>query len=106
MVAFPIAGFPKSLPGSEQYKAERENEVYSKKEKTTDYEPPPASANEETPLNYKQILKSVKILLTNPTFMFLNLAAACEGEKEKEISFLSRPNCSLINGLEGRVTNT
>lgn len=79
IVAFPIAGFPKSLPGTEKYRTERENEVYSKKGKKTEYEEPPASTNQETALNYKQILKSVKVLLMNPTFMFLNLAAACEG---------------------------
>ena len=33
----------------------------------------------ERGLKLKKVLKSVKVLLTNPTFMFLNLAAACEG---------------------------
>ncbi|XP_052791203.1 solute carrier organic anion transporter family member 4A1-like [Mya arenaria] len=82
LVAFPMAGFPKLLPGSEKYKLEREKEVYSKKDKRHEYkdkENSPDSTNEETALSYKQIIKSVKVLLFNPTFMCLNLAAACEG---------------------------
>jgi organic anion transporter 4A len=78
LVALPIAGFPTALPGSEQYKAERGKEVYSKKGRKQDYQE--ASQDTENVLSYKQILKSVKVLVTNPTFMFLNLAGACEGK--------------------------
>lgn len=81
LVALPIAGFPKSLPGSEQYKAEREKEVYSKKGRKPEYQE--VTSETETAISYKQILKSIKILVTNPTFMFLNLAAACEGKEER-----------------------
>ena len=73
-------GFPKSLPGSEQFRKDREQEVYSKKGRKESYSGE-KQIEEETPLNYKQILKSIKVLVTNPTFMFLNLAAACEGKK-------------------------
>ena len=80
IVALPIAGFPKSLPGSEQYRKDREQEVYKGKGKKDDcVVDKPVESEEESPLNYKQILKSVKVLVFNPTFMFLNLAAACEG---------------------------
>lgn len=80
LVALPINGFPKSLPGSEKYKLEREKEVYSKKQKKLEYnESSPDKSKTEAALSYKQMLKSLKILLLNPTFMFLNLAAACEG---------------------------
>lgn len=80
LVALPIAGFPKSLPGSDQYKKDREQEVYKGKGKKDNYVVDKQLDNEkESPLNYKQILKSVKVLVMNPTFMFLNLAAACEG---------------------------
>ncbi|KAL4217712.1 Solute carrier organic anion transporter [Mactra antiquata] len=76
IVSFPLGGFPKLLPGSEQYKLEREKEVYSKSGR----EPKYVNNEEEEPaISYKQVIKSVKILVTNPTFMFLNLAAACEG---------------------------
>lgn len=77
LVALPIAGFPKSLPGSELYKAEREKEVYSKRGQKPEYQE--VTSETGTAVSYKQILKSIKILVTNPTFMFLNLAAACEG---------------------------
>ncbi|KAH3747199.1 solute carrier organic anion transporter family member 4A1-like isoform X1 [Dreissena polymorpha] len=80
LVALPIGGFPKFLPGSEKYKLEREKEVYSKKQKKLEYtESSPDTSKTEASLSYKQMLKSLKILLLNPTFMFLNLAAACEG---------------------------
>ena len=80
LVALPIAGFPKSLPGSDQYRKDREQEVYKGKGKKDNYVvDKPVDNEEESPLNYKQILKSVKVLVMNPTFMFLNLAAACEG---------------------------
>ena len=78
IVALPLGGFPKKLPGQEKYKKEREQEVYNnKKVKATKLE---EASVKETALNFKQILKSVKVLLLNPTFMFLNLAAACEGK--------------------------
>ena len=79
IVAFPLAGFPKYLPGSSKYRVEKEHEVYSRKRKKEGSEEEKLSTETETPLNYKQILKSVKVLVMNPTFMFLNLAAACEG---------------------------
>lgn len=82
IVAFPIGGFPKILPGSEAYRQEREKEVYSNKNKKQEYiESSPESGKEEA-LSYKEIIKSLKVLLLNPTFMFLNFAAACEGLSE------------------------
>ncbi|XP_055998205.1 solute carrier organic anion transporter family member 4A1-like isoform X2 [Ostrea edulis] len=74
LVAFPMCGFPTKLPGSENYKKEREKEVYHRKGDTT-----PESSSDEHLCNIQHILQSVKTLVTNPTFMFLNLAAACEG---------------------------
>ena len=100
LVALPIAGFPSSLPGSEKFKAEREQEVYSKKDKKAEskYEDMSGGGTkcegEESEMNYKQILKSVKVLVMNPTFMFLNLAAACEGRyprvKHTHFSYCTR----------------
>ncbi|CAG2217411.1 SLCO4A [Mytilus edulis] len=75
MISIPICGFPTSLPGSEKYKAEKEKEVYSsntKKVATTEIVP-------GTKGKLLHVWSAVKVLLTNPTFMCLNLAAAAEG---------------------------
>lgn len=70
LIAAPMCGFPKRLPGSEKFKAEREVEVYHKGS---------GSKNREQPVGIRDIWISFKVLIVNPTFMFLNLAAACEG---------------------------
>ena len=64
--------------GSEKFKKEREKEVYHRKDPGQGTE----REGEENPqvCNARTILSSVKTLVTNPTFMFLNLAAACEGK--------------------------
>ena len=64
--------------GSEKFKKEREKEVYHRKD-------PGRETEREGEENYqacnaRTILSSVKTLVTNPTFIFLNLAAACEGK--------------------------
>lgn len=71
LISIPICGFPTSLPGSAEYQAEKGKEVYSKKPQPT------TSPENDSKLN--KVWSSVKVLLTNPTFMFLNLAAAAEG---------------------------
>ncbi|KAK7091376.1 solute carrier organic anion transporter family member 4A1-like [Littorina saxatilis] len=71
LISLPIFGFPKAMPGSEKYREEREKEVYKGKFQKAD--------SEKQPLGLKHIVTSAKVLLTNPTFMFLNLAAASEG---------------------------
>ena len=63
--------------GSEKFKKEREKEVYHRKD--------PRGMEREgeensQACNARTILSSVKTLATNPTFMFLNLVAACEGK--------------------------
>ena len=64
--------FRLNFSGSEQYSAEKEKEVYKGKGADTEVD--------SQPLGVRHILTSVRLLLTNPTFMFLNLAAACEGD--------------------------
>ncbi|KAK7091375.1 solute carrier organic anion transporter family member 4A1-like [Littorina saxatilis] len=71
IISLPMFGFPKVLPESGKYRAEREKEVYKGKVQKAD--------SEKQPLGLKHIVTSAKVLLTNPTFMFLNLAAASEG---------------------------
>lgn len=75
VVAFPMCGFPTKLPGSEIFKKEREKEVYHHNSTKVGSE----EGESTGACNYRHILGSVKNLVTNPTFMFLNLAAACEG---------------------------
>lgn len=58
--------------GSEKYKVEREKEVYQGKNKEEGVEREVSGMHD--------IMVSLKVMLTNPTFMFLNLAAACEGQ--------------------------
>lgn len=70
LISIPMCGFPVNLPGSDKYRAEREAEVYQTQKKDD---------SEDQPLGLRDIWVSFKALITNPTFMFLNLAAACEG---------------------------
>ncbi|KAK7485686.1 hypothetical protein BaRGS_00023135 [Batillaria attramentaria] len=70
MIAVPMCGFPIRLPGSEKYQAEREAEVYQTKKSTE---------HSHQSLGLRDIWISFKMLVTNPTFMCLNFAAACEG---------------------------
>lgn len=72
LVSVPICGFPKILPGSSKYQAEKEKEVYKNKKVVT-------IDTHGTKGKLLRVWSSVKVLLTNPTFMFLNLAAAAEG---------------------------
>ncbi|XP_071114005.1 solute carrier organic anion transporter family member 4A1-like [Haliotis cracherodii] len=72
-VSVPLFGFPRALPGSSKYMAERGKEVHNK-----------GSTEDEAnkignKRGIKDILLSIKLLVTNPTFMFLNFAAASEG---------------------------
>ncbi|XP_050408141.1 solute carrier organic anion transporter family member 4A1 isoform X2 [Patella vulgata] len=70
--AIPLSGFPRSLPGSSIYRAERGKEAYHKEG---------ADDSEKVGLKrgFRDILLSIKLLVSNPTFMFLNFAAASEG---------------------------
>jgi len=65
------------LPGSSVYQEEKGKEVYQPKKKDREITTDTESSLLKTRLF--KILTSVKVLLTNPTFMFLNFAAACEG---------------------------
>ncbi|XP_046350996.2 solute carrier organic anion transporter family member 4A1-like [Haliotis rufescens] len=81
VISVPLAGFPRALPGSSKYRQEKEAEVYGGREKeepeADDATQKHAEAQSEKRL-VKDILHSTKLLLTNPTFMFLNLAGASE----------------------------
>ncbi|CAL1532840.1 unnamed protein product [Lymnaea stagnalis] len=69
LLSLPLLAFPSTLPGSKKYAAERgrEAQVMKKEDKTGQQ------------LGLRDILLSVKLLLTNIPFMFINLAAAADG---------------------------
>ncbi|XP_033726691.1 solute carrier organic anion transporter family member 4A1-like [Pecten maximus] len=72
VIAFPLAGFPPVLPNSAQYMEERTKEVYKNKD---------VSPEDEAPrkISLINIWKSSKLLITNPTYVFLSLATATDG---------------------------
>lgn len=61
------------VAGSEKYRIEHEKEVYHSKAKTE-------SKPGIQPLGCADICFTLKLLLMNPTFMLLNLAAAFNGK--------------------------
>lgn len=77
-ISLPMCGFPRELPGATKYKLEREAEVYHQ-ENSEEESHGSLSSDNGFKLGWKAIISSLKILTSNPTFMFLNLAAACEG---------------------------
>lgn len=64
LIAIPLIGYPKSLPGSE--KLERISEAHK-------------NQTSQTFTKLKEIPKAIRSLARNPTFIFLNLAGASEG---------------------------
>lgn len=77
-ISLPMCGFPRELPGATKYKLEREAEVYHQ-ETSEEETHGSVSSDSGLKLGWRAIISSLKILTCNPTFMFLNLAAACEG---------------------------
>ncbi|EDW77984.2 uncharacterized protein Dwil_GK24772 [Drosophila willistoni] len=74
LIAIPIFGYPKSLPGSEKLQLAKISEAHvSTKEKTK------TETNEGSKRRLGELPKAVLALLKNPTFFFLNLAGATEG---------------------------
>ncbi|XP_069106710.1 solute carrier organic anion transporter family member 4A1-like [Argopecten irradians] len=71
IVSLFILAFPATLPNSAKYLAERQIEVYKNKDKDTGDVPRTFSVS--------NVGKSVKTLITNPTYMFLCLASATDG---------------------------
>uniref|UniRef100_A0A3Q1GZJ5 Solute carrier organic anion transporter family member n=1 Tax=Anabas testudineus TaxID=64144 RepID=A0A3Q1GZJ5_ANATE len=73
LVAFPILGYPRQLPGSQEYVAMRVSEAHQLKDgsHTTASDPQFGKSVKDMP-------RSVLLLLKNPTFLFLCLAGATE----------------------------
>ena len=66
LVSLPLLAFPKELPGTPEIRAEKQD--------YTD-----TVEDDNMPHTLKQLLPSLKALLTNKPFVFLSLAAAFEG---------------------------
>ncbi|XP_072223849.1 solute carrier organic anion transporter family member 4A1 [Leuresthes tenuis] len=73
LVAFPILGYPRQLPGSQKHVAMRVSEAHQLKDgsHTTASDPQFGKSVKDMP-------RSVLLLLKNPTFIFLCLAGATE----------------------------
>ncbi|CAJ1055087.1 solute carrier organic anion transporter family member 4A1 [Xyrichtys novacula] len=73
LIAFPILGFPRQLPGSQELVSSRVSEAHQLKDgsHTTASDPQFGKSVKDMP-------RSVLLLLKNPTFLFLCLAGATE----------------------------
>ncbi|XP_064548833.1 solute carrier organic anion transporter family member 4A1 isoform X2 [Drosophila montana] len=70
LIAIPIFGYPKSLPGAEQLQLAKISEAHTKKA---------AEPESEHRRRLGELPHAVLTLFRNPTFFFLNLAGATEG---------------------------
>ncbi|XP_023149195.2 solute carrier organic anion transporter family member 4A1-like [Amphiprion ocellaris] len=73
LISFPILGYPRQLPGSQEYASMRVSEAHQLKDgsHTTASDPQFGKSVKDMP-------RSVLLLLKNPTFVFLCLAGATE----------------------------
>ncbi|XP_075032840.1 solute carrier organic anion transporter family member 4A1 [Mixophyes fleayi] len=71
LISFPILGYPQQLPGSQRYVVMRISEAHQVKD--GDHKPDPDFGK-----TFKDLPKSLLMLLKNPTFIFLCLAGATE----------------------------
>nr|XP_016929033.1 solute carrier organic anion transporter family member 4A1 [Drosophila suzukii] len=72
LIALPIFGYPKLLPGAEKLQLERVSEAHATKSEED-------GSSEVARRGLSQLPRAVLSLLGNPTFFFLNLAGATEG---------------------------
>uniref|UniRef100_A0A1E1X5A7 Solute carrier organic anion transporter family member n=1 Tax=Amblyomma aureolatum TaxID=187763 RepID=A0A1E1X5A7_9ACAR len=72
VAAIPISAFPKVLPGSLKLQAQKKSEMHQKLQKSE-------AVQSGFGARAKDLPASFKILITNPTFVFLSLAGATEG---------------------------
>lgn len=71
LVALPILGYPRQLPGSQRYVAMRVSEAHQIKDTSQETDPQFGKSVKDMP-------RSLLLLLKNPTFIFLCLAGATE----------------------------
>lgn len=72
LAAIPISAFPKTLPGSVKLQMQKKSEMHQKLQKSE-------AVQSGFGARAKDLPASFKILITNPTFVFLSLAGATEG---------------------------
>ncbi|XP_062248696.1 solute carrier organic anion transporter family member 4A1 [Platichthys flesus] len=73
LVAFPILGYPRQLPGAQEYMAMRVSEAHQLKDGSNN-----TASDPQFGKSVKDMPRSVLLLLKNPTFLFLCLAGATE----------------------------
>ncbi|XP_066269957.1 solute carrier organic anion transporter family member 4C1-like isoform X2 [Branchiostoma lanceolatum] len=71
-ITIPLLGYPKELPGAAEIKANKESEAHAKGGVDVASQPDFGKSWRDFPM-------AIKILLCNPTFMFVSLAGAFEG---------------------------
>ncbi|XP_034473892.1 solute carrier organic anion transporter family member 4A1 [Drosophila innubila] len=82
LIAIPIFGYPKSLPGAEKLQLSKVSEAHATKktaEITTKSEKETVTSKKEKRRRLGELPLAVLTLFKNPTFFFLNLAGATEG---------------------------
>lgn len=75
LVAIPLCGFPKSLPGSSKLRLEKDNEVHARVEKDQGNE----TSTKGKKLDLHQLLLSLRILFTNPMFVCMLFVTVTSG---------------------------
>ncbi|UYV75934.1 SLCO4A1 [Cordylochernes scorpioides] len=72
LVALPILSFPKTLPGFSKIQAEKVSEMHKKLQNSE-------AVQSGFGVKLRDLPRSLRFLMTNPTFVFLSLAGATEG---------------------------
>ncbi|CAG2204508.1 SLCO4A [Mytilus edulis] len=71
LVAFPILGYPRRLPGYEELQKQRQSEAY-------DNDAEEITAQASFGKNWKDFPRSFLLLIKNPTYVFICLGSVCE----------------------------
>ncbi|CAC5369902.1 SLCO4A [Mytilus coruscus] len=71
LVAFPILGYPRRLPGYKELQKQRQSEAY-------DNDAEEITAQASFGKNWKDFPRSFQLLIKNPTYVFLCLGSVCE----------------------------
>ena len=81
LTAIPMLAFPKYLPGTAEIRANRVSEAYAGGKDSVGAGAGAGAGGEDEKevKGFGALWRSVKRLVTNPTFIFLNLAGASEG---------------------------
>ncbi|XP_042902250.1 solute carrier organic anion transporter family member 4A1 [Parasteatoda tepidariorum] len=72
LIAIPVLAFPKTLPSTDKVKAGKISEMHQKLQESD-------AARVDFGSSFSDLPSSLKLLITNPTFVFLSLAGASEG---------------------------